>query len=109
MSDKPDDLVTGFPGAGFPVVYADAVTSLSNSPHVVKFYLARLDPHFDAKAPPRPHAFAQVIMSTDAFVQTCAFFESYLARMEHAGVVTRGQIEAAKQALAPVPRQHDAD
>jgi hypothetical protein len=53
---------TDFPGPQFPTVFADGVTSLVNSPTVVKFFLARIEPSFAGDGKSQTQAFAQVVM-----------------------------------------------
>jgi hypothetical protein len=64
----------GFPPFNFPTVFADGVLSMANSPSVVKFYLARVEPSFAGDGRSQMQAFAQVIMPIDGFAMMFVFF-----------------------------------
>lgn len=85
-----------FPPATIPTVYADGVTSLAPSPYVIKFYLARLEPHLRAEDKTLTQPFVQVVMSTIGFLQTAIFFENAIKNMQAQGLISAQQLEEAR-------------
>ena len=88
-----------YPGPHFPVIYADGVSSASNSGQTVKFYLARFDPDMLAESEAKQHIFAQVVLPISGFVGTAVFFERYLEKLLQQGSVTQEQVDAVRNAL----------
>jgi len=78
----------GFPPANFPTVFADSVLSMANSPSVVKFYLARIEPNFAGDGTNQLQAFAQVIMPINGFARMFVFFEAQLRLLVQNGLIT---------------------
>ena len=87
---------TDFPPPGFPVVFADGVFSIANSPAFVKFYLYRYDPSFagDGRSNNQPHV--QIAMPMDAFASTCIFFEKALASYVAQGLISEKRLEVLR-------------
>lgn len=86
-----------FPGSNFATVYVDGITSLVPGPQVVKLYMGRLEPSLKAEAKSRTTPVIQLIMPTDGFLQTAAFFEVLVQRMKREKTVTDEQLAAAKK------------
>jgi hypothetical protein len=82
----------GFPPPNFPTVFADGVTSIANSPSIIKFFLARLEPSFVGDGRSQLQAFAQVIMPMDGFASMFVFFEAQLRVLVQSGVITEQRL-----------------
>jgi hypothetical protein len=90
---EPPDIKDGdFPAPQFPTVFADGVLSLVNSPTVVKFFLARIEPSFSGDGRSHMQAFAQVVMPLDGFANMFVFFEAQLKAMLSRGLITEDRL-----------------
>jgi hypothetical protein len=78
------------------VVFADYVWSLTNSPAVVKYYLARFDPSFSGDGRVQPTPVVQIVMPMDGFISMVAFFEAQLKILVAAGVVSEARLAQAR-------------
>lgn len=88
-----------YPEPTTPTIFADTVLNVARRNHVVKFYLARLDPDGNVSDnSSQTQIAAQVIMSTSTFVETAIFFSQALEEMVRAGVVTQDEIERVRSA-----------
>jgi hypothetical protein len=94
-----------FPSLAIPTVYADGVSSIEPGPHVMKFYLARLDPSMKAENKSLTQPFAQVVMQTNGFLQMTAFFNNIIRVMIDSNVITAAQFEEATR-VAGGPKAH---
>jgi hypothetical protein len=77
-----------FPSHDFPLVFADGVLSIANSPALVKFYLFRFDPEFAGGGQTQMQPTAQIVMSMDGFASALAFFEEAVRRYIAQGLIT---------------------
>ncbi len=91
------DQLTYFLDPAAPTVFADSVINFANSEHVVKFYLARLDPAMIGVHDGRATTAAQVVMPIDAFVQSFAFLERSVAHLRNSGVIPQDMIDKARK------------
>lgn len=90
---------TEFPGASFPVVFADSASSFTPTTQVVKVYFSRIDPNMHGLGGVEINPILQMIMPTSGFVAMAVFFEQQLDRMVGQGLVTRAQVNEAKAQL----------
>jgi len=93
---------TEFPSPTTDVVFADGVWSLTSSPAVVKYYLARFDPSFAGDGRVQVNAVVQVVMPIDGFVNMFAFFEAQLRDLINRGFVSEERLEQARAVLRQV-------
>src|SRR5260370_39903302 len=91
----------GFPPPNFPTVFADSVLSMANSPSVVKFYLARVEPSLAGDGRAQMQAFAQVIMPIDGFAMMFVFFEAQLRLLVQNGIVTEQRLAELRSVFTP--------
>jgi hypothetical protein len=77
-----------FPPWNFPTVFADGVSSISQSSGNVKFYLARIEPNLHGTGTSQVTPFAQVVMSATSFAHTVVFFEQQLKIMIEQRVIS---------------------
>lgn len=89
-----------YPNVHFPTVFADGVASVSNSASVVKFYLYRQDPSFNADGTSTPTSMAQVIMPMEGFAATALFFERRLKNYIEAGFITEKRLAEMREVLS---------
>ena len=92
---------TQFPSPTTQVVFADGVWSLTNSPAVVKYYLARLDPSFAGDGKVQANPVVQVIMPIGGFVDMCVFFEAQLRDLVNRGFVSEERLAQARAVFRP--------
>jgi len=85
---------SGFPPPYLPILFADGVVQIAPSHQAVKFYLYRTDPDTAGLNAYKNQVFAQIVMPTVAFVQTCLFFERTLKQMVAANFVPQAQVDA---------------
>jgi hypothetical protein len=88
-----------FPPPTIPTVYADSIMNLAPSPHVIKFYLGRIDPSTKGDANYISQPIMQVVMSLTGFVNAAVFFEKALQEFRKRGLVTDDEIAAARLPL----------
>lgn len=88
-----------YPGVAFPTVFADGVSSMANSPAIVKFYLNRFDPDFHSGGSSKPQPFAQVIMPMLGFAASFCFFESRIKVFLEQGYITQEQLDQFRKTL----------
>jgi hypothetical protein len=96
VNDDPPDALK----PRYETLFADGVLNFAHTAHVVKFYLARLEPTLDGSPGGSSTVVGQVIMPVDAFVNTTVFFEAALNRLLEAKVITKEQLEAARAVAA---------
>ena len=94
---------SGFPPPHFPTVFADGVLSMANSPSVVKFYLARIEPSLTGDGRTQLQAFAQVIMPIDGFANMFVFFEAQLRLLVKSGIITEQRLAELRSVFTPRP------
>jgi hypothetical protein len=90
-----------FPTPQFANAFADGVSSLTNSPTIVKYFLARFEPTFvgDGRAQLQP--FAQIVMPMDGFAAMVIFFQNHLAAMVKQGYINEERLAAIRKVLTP--------
>jgi hypothetical protein len=98
MPSEPVPIQGKFPPPDFPNLFADGVSSLAPSPQIVKFILARVEPHLQAQNETLVQPFAQVVMPTAGFLHTAFFFQNAVQNMLADGTVTQQMIDMAKTA-----------
>ncbi len=89
-----------FPAPQFPTVFADAVSSLANSPNIVKFFLSRFEPSFTGDGRSQLQPFEQVIMPIDGFASMLVFFEAHLKVMVSQGYITEARLTELREVFA---------
>ena len=77
---------------------------MANSPSVVKFYLARIEPSFAGDGTNHLQAFAQVIMPIDGFAMMFVFFEAQLRLLVQSGVITEQRLGELRSTFTSSPR-----
>lgn len=92
-----------FPPATLPTLYVDGISSIAPSPFVVKFYLARIEPHLRAENKSLIQPFAQMVMPMDGFLQTAMFFENVVKNLLAQGTISQQQVDVARS-LAGGPK-----
>jgi hypothetical protein len=96
MPDQPGDPNIprpGYPPLEVPTIYADGVTSLVPGSQIVKFYLARIEPNFEASSPNSTQVCAQIVMPIVGFVQLVGFFENAIGRMIKTEALSQTQVD----------------
>jgi hypothetical protein len=91
MADN--NIALSFPESGYPstnveTFYSDGVTSISPNGHVIKVYFGRLDGNFSTPEPNKVAVVSQLIMPTDAFIQSTQFFNNIIDKLVQDGVLT---------------------
>jgi hypothetical protein len=86
-------IAEGLPPPGTPVAFADGVTNLANSKHLVKFYLYRTDPTVDNSGPAKNNIVVQVVMPIDGFVRTAAFLNKGIDQLISNGALTQIDVD----------------
>jgi hypothetical protein len=86
-----------------PVVFADAVSMQTYGPGISKFYLVRIDPDPLGAGSNKVAAVLQVVMPMDGFIQMWAFFEQRLKTMLKDGVISKSEIDKAREAVQQLP------
>lgn len=99
----PQSQLSDFPAPHFPTVFADGVSTLVNSPSVVKFFLARFDPSFAGDGRSQLQAIAQVVMPLDGFATMFVFFETQLRHLVQGGFISEARLAEIRAALAGQP------
>ena len=89
--------VQGYPDRNFPVVFADGVLAAAIGAGVVKYYLMRVDPSFAGNGTSSIVPFAEVVMPTEGFAATAAFFEANVHTLISLGALTNEKYEEFKQ------------
>lgn len=89
-----------YPDVATPTIYADSVANLARTDHVVKFYLARLDPDGGVDNGNRRAIAAQVVMPMNAFIETAAFFEHVLQDLVAHGTIPKELVEKVRKGFA---------
>jgi len=91
-----------FPPPQFPVVFADGVLNVANSPSVVKFYLYRFEASYASDGRSQTQPFAEVVMPMDGFAGAVTLFEAALRRFIIQGFITQARVDELRKAyLAP--------
>jgi hypothetical protein len=98
-ADQPKgDSAPNYPSTPFfPVVFADGCQSSAWGGGLVKFYLNRFDPSFNAIGPAKGQPVAQIVMSTGGFIAMTLFFQRMLDRMVADGAVTQAAIDEIRK------------
>jgi hypothetical protein len=91
--DAPSD---EYPGIEIPTIFADGVMNLANSPHVMKFYLFRLDPSAKDMQKAQARVCAQIVLPMNGFLNMVAFLERAVEGLRAQGIVTEEDISAAR-------------
>jgi hypothetical protein len=101
-ADQPKgDSAPNYPSnAFFPVVFADGCQSGAWGGGVVKFYLNRYDPSFDAIEPAKREPVVQIVTSTPGFIAMTLFFQRMLDRMVADGATTQAAIDEMHKAIS---------
>jgi hypothetical protein len=86
-----------FPETNFPVVFVDGAWSLVNNSHIVKIYLARLDPNYAGTGVSKANPAVQLVLPIDGFVNLVAFLDAQLGTLIARGTVTNEQLEKARE------------
>jgi hypothetical protein len=93
-----------YPAPDLTTIFADGVASTNWTHGVVKFYLAKLDPHLGAKELPVQRPVAQIVMPYYGFMQTAAFFQRIVATMLSDGTVKQEDWDHAQSTEASKKR-----
>ena len=91
-----------YPPLDFPVIFADGVASLANSPVIVKFYLYRYDPEFAGGGQTKTQLTHQIVMPMDAFAATFTFFEAAVKKFVSQGSIAEARLEELRKIQATI-------
>jgi len=90
----PYEQVGDYPAPDFPTVFADGVMSTAWGRGLVKMYLYRTDPQFQARPGSRDNPIEQIIMPVFGFAQMCALFGRTLKALVEQGHLSQEQLDA---------------
>jgi len=82
-----------YPPTPCPTIYADTAINVAPSTMTVRFYMARLDPHFDGSQNFLAQPTVQIVMPVQAFVQMAHFFSQSVEEWINQGRLTREDAE----------------
>jgi hypothetical protein len=88
-----------FPGVDVPVAFADGVSSYVGGGGISKFYFYRIDPNIWGYGGAVFNPVSQVVMPTNGFVTTAAFFYAQARRMIANNEITQQQWDQAVAAI----------
>jgi|ERR1700730_17101300 len=102
MTDqRTGDAQVRYPPPNFPFVFADNVSNFAYGQSLVRLFLVRNDPSFDAGAvEARTQPIAQLVMPIEGFVATTLFFDHILSILVSENVVTQARVDELR-AMVP--------
>jgi hypothetical protein len=97
-----------FPQDYFPVLFSDGALSTSHTDHIVKFYLARIDPNVWGEGGSKPTPVMQIVMPSKGFLLTTAFFIKTIETMISDGTISQDLWDEIKNSSARQSRPEAA-
>ena len=104
MSDQRTDIVRPvYPPPNFPFLFADNVSNFAYGQSIVRLFLVRNDPSFNAGTDEaRSQPVAQLVMPLDGFLAMTLFFDHVLSTLVSENVLSQARVDELR---ATVPRE----